>query len=66
VELKVYSVLGQEVATIVSGVQTPGLHRAEFDIKNVRGGEDALASGVYFYRLKTEQYSETRKMILRK
>jgi hypothetical protein len=66
VELKVYSVLGQEVATIVSGVQTPGLHRAEFDIKNVRGGQDALASGVYFYRLKTEQYSETRKMILRK
>jgi hypothetical protein len=66
VELKVYSVLGQEVATIVSEVETPGLHRVEFDIKNVRGGQNALASGVYFYRLKTDKYSETRKMILRK
>ena len=44
VRLKVFDISGQEVSTLVDGVQEPGLHLAEFNAAH-------LASGVYFYRL---------------
>jgi len=55
--LKVYDVLGKEVATLVNGKQGAGSYEVEFD------GKD-YSSGVYFYKLVTDDYSNVKKMIL--
>ncbi len=55
--LKVYDVLGREVATLVNEYKEAGKHSVEF---NATG----LPSGVYFYRLNAGSFSETKKMIL--
>ena len=53
VTLKVYNVLGQEVATVIDGqIMDDGGHEVEFSVSG--GNLNALASGVYFYRLLTE------------
>lgn len=57
VSLKVYSLLGQEVASLVSGVQTAGEHTVTFDASN-------LAGGVYLYRLASGASTQVRKMVL--
>jgi hypothetical protein len=57
VYLKLYNVYGQEIKTLVDALQHAGLHACRF------GGDD-LPSGVYFYRLVTGTFSETRKMVL--
>ena len=57
--LKVYDVLGREVARLVDGVEAAGYHEVTFD-------GSGLASGVYFYRLTTPGFSETNKMLLMK
>jgi len=57
VELKVYDVLGNEVATLVSEQQSAGVYRADFT-----GSE--LSSAIYFYRLQAGSFIETKKMIL--
>jgi ligand-binding sensor domain-containing protein len=57
VTLKVFGLLGSEVATLVNKIQTQGNHEVEF---NASG----LTSGLYFYRLKTGNLVETKKMIL--
>ncbi|MBX2989537.1 MAG: choice-of-anchor J domain-containing protein [Bacteroidetes bacterium] len=59
VELKVFDLLGHEVATLVSEHLESGLHQAHFNASN-------LASGVYFYRLKQETRHITRIMTLLK
>ncbi len=59
VTLKVYNILGQEVATVFSGFQNAGTFTASFDASR-------LSSGVYLYRLQAGKFSETRKMILMK
>jgi hypothetical protein len=57
VTLKVYNVLGQEVATLINNQLGPGRYRAEFDGKN-------LPSGTYLYRLQAGTFIETKKMVL--
>jgi GH35 family endo-1,4-beta-xylanase len=57
--LKVYNILGQEVATLFSGMRQAGNYTATFD-----GG--AFASGIYFYRLSASGESVTRKLVLMK
>lgn len=57
--LKVYDVLGREVAAIVNQVQSSGAHSVEF-------ATAGLSSGVYFYRLEAGKYVEQRKMLLLK
>ena len=59
VTLKVYDVLGSEIATLVSEEKPVGNYEVEFD-------GSGLTSGVYFYQLKTEGFVETKKMILMK
>jgi hypothetical protein len=57
VQLKVYDILGNEVATLVNELQHPGQHEVVFDAAG-------LASGVYIYRLETTGFVDTKKMIL--
>jgi len=65
VTLRVYNVAGQLVATLVDGERAPGVtYRAEWDGRNRSGNR--VASGVYFYRLRTAGHTITRKMVLLK
>ncbi len=57
VSLKVYDVLGREVATLVKGRESAGEHTVIFDASK-------LSSGVYFYRLNAGTYTATRKMLM--
>lgn len=59
VTLKVYNMLGQEVATLVNQVQEAGYRTATLDGRN-------LASGVYVYRIQARNFSDIKKMILLK
>lgn len=59
--LKVFDVLGRQVATLVDEYKEAGYHEVEFNSSAVGGG---LASGVYYYRLKVDTFVETKKMIL--
>jgi hypothetical protein len=59
VKLTVYDVLGREVTTLVNEEKPAGVYEVEFDGAN-------LPSGVYFYRIEAEKYSETKKFILLK
>ncbi len=55
--IKVFDILGNEIATLVDEYKEPGRYEVEFDASN-------LSSGIYIYRLQTEGYISTRKMIL--
>jgi hypothetical protein len=57
VQLKVYDILGNEVAKLVNELQHPGQHEVVFDAAG-------LASGVYIYRMETTGFVDTKKMIL--
>jgi hypothetical protein len=60
VELIVYNILGERVATLVNGVKSPGAYQVKFDASR-------FSSGVYFYRLLADgALLETRKMMLLK
>ncbi|MBS4035635.1 MAG: T9SS type A sorting domain-containing protein [Ignavibacterium sp.] len=60
--IKVFDVLGNEIATLVDEYKPAGRYIVEFSINS---GEDRnLSSGVYFYRLKSGDFVQTRKMIL--
>ncbi|MFZ1517422.1 MAG: T9SS type A sorting domain-containing protein [Ignavibacteriaceae bacterium] len=61
VTLKVYDVLGKEVATLVNEEKPAGMYNVEFRMQNLD-----LSSGIYFYQLKAGDYIETKKMILMK
>lgn len=62
VQLVIYNVLGQKVATLVNDYKTPGFYSIHWDAKNSRGIK--LSSGVYFIRLVAGNYTETKKMVL--
>jgi len=55
VSLRVYDMLGREIAVLVNGTVPSGTHTVRFDASH-------LNSGVYFYRLKTNNYSVIKKM----
>ncbi|MBE0552036.1 MAG: T9SS type A sorting domain-containing protein [Ignavibacterium sp.] len=55
--LKVYDVLGHEIATLVNEYKPAGSYEVDFDATG-------LSSGVYFYKLQTGSFVETKKMIL--
>ena len=59
VTLKVYNLLGSEVATLVNGFMESGKHSVKFDANDI-------TSGIYFYTIKADNFTSTRKMILMK
>lgn len=59
VELKIFNILGKEVATLVNSTQEAGMHNVTFDASK-------LTSGVYLYKIKTSKFTEFKKMILLK
>jgi hypothetical protein len=59
VELKVYDIIGNEVVTLVNETMSPGSYEIRFDASK-------LASGVYIYSLRAENFIQTKKMILMK
>jgi len=57
VQMKVYNVLGQEVNTLVNAQQQAGIYEVTFDASR-------LASGVYFYRISSDKFTQVKKMML--
>ncbi|MBK7255785.1 MAG: T9SS type A sorting domain-containing protein [Ignavibacteria bacterium] len=57
VSLKIYDVLGKEVAVIVNNNVNPGTYKYNFDGSN-------LVSGVYFYRLEAGDFTDVKRMVL--
>ncbi len=64
VALRVYNLRGELIKTLVEGSVEPGVNTVTWDGRNTDGR--AVASGVYFYRLTTDGYDRTRKMVLSK
>lgn len=64
VKLTVYNVLGQSVRVLYDGYQEAGTQTATWDGKSGNGNE--LSSGIYFYRLKAGDFTQTKKMSLMK
>jgi subtilisin-like proprotein convertase family protein len=59
VTVKIYDILGREVRTLVNEAKTPGTYKVLFD-------GNGLASGTYFYRMKSGNFIETKKLLLLK
>jgi hypothetical protein len=64
VEIYVYNVRGQRIRTLVNGYHTVGEHQITWNGTDDNGRE--VSSGVYFYRMITGDYVETRRMVLMK
>lgn len=58
-ELKIYNLIGQEIITLTSKYYSEGEHQIQWDASN-------QSSGIYFYKLKTSGYTETKKLLLLK
>jgi hypothetical protein len=59
VALKIYNILGSEIATLVDEELTRGVYNYIFDVSN-------LTSGVYFYQLQANGFLQTRKLMVLK
>jgi len=57
--LKVYNALGKEIAVLLNEIKSAGSYQVDFDAS-------ALTSGVYFYRIETETFTETKRLMLLK
>ena len=57
VTLKVFNLLGEEVATLIAEQRSAGLHKLNWDARG-------LASGVYLYRLEAGSFRQSKKLIL--
>jgi phage-related protein len=59
VKLIIYDILGKEITTLVDEKQNIGTYEIKFNMKN-------LSSGIYFYRLVTNDFEQTKRMMLLK
>lgn len=69
ITLKVYDILGREVATLIDQEMHPGKYSVDFHTSNLSSGISAkggYASGVYFYRLVAGTFVRTKKMVVQK
>lgn len=59
IQIKIYNVMGMEIETLLNRKQSAGYYNLTFDASN-------LPSGVYFYTIRANNYTDTKKMILLK
>jgi hypothetical protein len=59
VKLELFNALGEKVATLINEEMSAGFHNYQLSISNYQ-----LPSGVYFYKLQSGNFTETKKMIL--
>jgi hypothetical protein len=74
VSLKVYDLLGKEIATLVNETQPPGYYNTKFSALNLKSGKQGshISTGIYYYQLQArnqesssgESFIKTRKMVL--
>jgi hypothetical protein len=64
VTLRVYDILGSEVATLVNEEQQPGYYEVQFNASGHSGNARNLASGMYVYRLQAGDFVSVKKMVL--
>lgn len=64
VKIEVYNILGQKVKTLVDERLTAGVKEVEWDSKGDNGLE--VASGIYFYKIKADDFSDIKKMVMMK
>jgi hypothetical protein len=64
VSLKIYNIMGQVVRTLKDEIMPAGYHEVVWNGTNQNGNR--VSSGVYFYKLETDKFSETKKMIMLK
>ena len=64
VSIDIYNILGQKVKTLVNGDLPAGVHNLSWN--GLDENKRPVASGVYFYKMQSGSYSNTRKMILMK
>jgi flagellar hook assembly protein FlgD len=57
VRLYIYDITGREIAKLVDEQLKPGVHEVIWDAEN-------MPSGIYFYKIQTDRYSEAKRMIL--
>jgi hypothetical protein len=57
VTLKIYDILGREIATLLDEFRPAGNYEVKFNATGLPGG-------IYFYQMRTGNYSDTKKMIL--
>jgi hypothetical protein len=62
VKLSIYNVLGQKVRTLVDERKGAGYHSVRWDGKDDKG--DEVSSGIYFYKIQTDKFNQTNKMLL--
>ncbi len=63
VNIKIYNLLGQEVAELINQFMNPGTYDIEFNSSSIAGG---FSSGVYLYRIRINDFTASKKMILMK
>jgi hypothetical protein len=64
VTLKVYDVLGNEIATLVNEEKQPGIYEVEFNVISHSDEVRNRVSGIYFYQLKAGNFIQSKKMVL--
>ncbi|UCC79127.1 MAG: T9SS type A sorting domain-containing protein [Candidatus Zixiibacteriota bacterium] len=64
IKIEVYDLLGRKVNTLIDKSQLAGEYQIRWDGRDSQG--QALSTGIYFYRLRADNFAETRKMILMK
>ena len=63
VTVKVFDVLGKEIATLVNENKSSGYYKVDFDASSAGGG---LTSGVYIYTINVNGFAQSKKMLLMK
>jgi hypothetical protein len=59
VKISIYDILGRQIKTLINDFEVAGYHSINFNASN-------LSSGIYFYKIETDQFTNTKKMILSK
>ncbi len=64
VRIEVFNVLGQRVATLLDGREEAGIHSVQWDSRSESGSK--VSSGIYFYRITSDDFTAEKKMVLMK